>query len=272
VIAILSKPPGEQSLAHLVTKINQGPKPVVTCFLGPQKFSLLPDARHVAARTLEEAAGLAVQIAAGSQPARFALDSPDLPDLILRERASMKPWQKYIRGIFAGGTFCYQAQQILREAGFVVYSNVPLGGNLKLPDPLRSLEHTLVDMGADEFTAGRPHPMIDSRLRRERIVTEAQDPQLAVLLLDFILGFNASADPAGELAPALREAKQAVRKRGGFLSVVASVCGTEGDPQGLTHQCQLLGQEGVVVFPSSAKAAWFCLRLAASLREDSHGG
>ncbi|HWU41271.1 MAG TPA: hypothetical protein VN203_26760, partial [Candidatus Acidoferrum sp.] len=155
-------------------------------------------------------------------------------------------------------------------AGMKVHSNVPLAGNLKLPDPLRSLEHTLVDMGADEFTVGRPHPMIDSRLRRERVAVEAQDPQVAVLLLDFILGFNASPDPAGELAPAIAEAKRAVQGRGRFLSVVASVCGTEGDSQGLSRQTRLLEEAGAVVFPSSARAALFCARLARSRQGSSH--
>jgi FdrA protein len=271
VIAILSKPPGPQALGHLVPRIHQCPKPIVTCFLGSQKDSLSPKPPYAVARTLEEAATLAVQIATGSRPPGFPIDSPHIRGLILKERAGMKSGQKYIRGIFAGGTFCYQAQQILREAGMGVHSNVPLEGNLKLPDPPQSLEHTLVDMGADEFTAGRPHPMIDSSLRRERILAEAQDPQAAILLLDFILGFNASVDPAGELAPAITEAKQAVKKRGGFLSVVASVCGTEGDPQGLQNQVRLLEETGVVIFPSSAQAVQFCVRLATNLQENSHG-
>jgi FdrA protein len=270
VIAILSKPPGPLALAHLVPRINQCPKPVVACFLGLKKDFLHPNTRLKVARTLEEAAALAVQIATGNRPSAFTVDSPHIQGLILRERACMKPGQKYIRGIFAGGTFCYQAQQVLQEAGMVVHSNVPLEGNLKLPDPLQSLEHTLVDMGADEFTAGRPHPMIDSRLRRERIAAESQDPEVAILLLDFILGFNASPDPAGELARVIREAKQAVKKRSGSLSVVASVCGTEGDPQGLQRQTRLLEEEGVVVFPSSSQAALFCLGLATSLQESSH--
>lgn len=185
----------------------------------------------------------------------------------MRERAHMKPEQKYIRGVFAGGTLCYQAQQILQDAGVVVHSNAPLEGNLKLPDPLQSLEHTLVDMGADEFTAGRPHPMIDSRLRRERILTEAQDPRVAILLLDFILGFNVSPNPVGELATSITEAKLAAQKRGGFLSVVASVCGTEGDPQGLRQQTRMLEEVEVVAFPGSTQAALFCARLLASLQE-----
>jgi FdrA protein len=272
VIAILSKPPGPLALARLVPKINQCPKPVVACFLGLEKDSPELIARCRLARTLEEAAALSVEIATGSQPSRFTIDSPSIQEFIRKERSSMKPEQRYIRGVFAGGTFCYQAQQVLRDAGMVVHSNAPLAGNLELPDPLRSVEYTMVDMGADKFTAGRPHPMIDSRLRRERILAEALDPQVAVLLLDFILGFNASPDPAGDLAPAIAEAKQVVKKKGGFLSVVASVCGTEGDPQGLQQQTRLLEEAGVIVFPSSAQAALFCARLAASLQEGSHAG
>ena len=272
VIAILSKPPGPLALAQLIAKISQCLKPVVACFLGLKRDPPDPNARYRTARTLEEAAALAVQIATGSQPPSFTVDSPTVQGLIIRERANMKPEQKYIRGIFAGGTFCYQAQQVLQDAGIVVHSNTPLKGNLKLPDPLQSLEHTLVDMGADEFTAGRPHPMIDSRLRRERIQTEAQDPQVAILLLDFILGFNASPNPAGDLAPSITEGKLAAKKRGGFLSVVASVCGTEWDPQGLRQQTRLLEETGVVVFPSSTQAAQFGARLLASLQEGSYAG
>jgi FdrA protein len=109
--------------------------------------------------------------------------------------------------------------------------------------------------------------MIDSRLRCDRILAEGQDPQVAILLLDFVLGFNASPDPAGELVPAIKEVKGAARKRGGSLSVVASICGTEGDPQNFRQQVKVLEEAGVIVFPSSAQAAQFCALLAASLSE-----
>jgi FdrA protein len=133
-----------------------------------------------------------------------------------------------------------------------------------LADPLRSVGHTLVDMGAEMFTAGRPHPMIDATLRRERLLQEAQDPQVAVLLLDFILGYNASPDPVGDLLDAISEAKGAARQRGGFLSVVASVCGTDDDPQDLRKQTMALEDIGVVVLPSSAQAALFSATLVQS--------
>ena len=221
VIAILSKPPGKRTLAHILPKIQACSKPVVTCFLGETRSFQQEDHPFRVARTLNEAAAAAVQIAGESEKPPIPAE-PQVSRIRLQvEKAAMKPGQKYIRGVFAGGTFCYQSQQILRDAGIRVSSNVPLEGNSVLTHPHSSLKHTLVDMGADEFTSGRPHPMIDSSQRRERILAEAQDPEVAVLLLDFILGFNASADPAGELLPAITRAKEEVRKRGGFLCVTA---------------------------------------------------
>jgi len=264
VIAIIAKPPDPLVLANLRPRISRCPKPVVACFLGLPSKEFLAHVPGQIARTLDEAATLAVQLATGKTPPSFNIEPSALPVLIRRERAGMNPEQKYLRGIFAGGTFCYQAQQILKEAGILGYANAPLEGNKRLPDSHRSIEHTLIDMGADEFTAGRPHPMIDSRLRFERLLAEGQDPEVAVMLLDFILGFNAAPNPAGDLVPAIAGAKQEAQKRGGYLSVVASVCGTEEDPQNLKEQIKLLKETGAVVFPSSAQATQFCALLLAS--------
>jgi FdrA protein len=265
VITILSKPPGHLTLSTLVSRIICCQKPIITCFLGLKEDPPYANIRFRNAHTLEDAASIACEMATGKPLPPFNPNSPELQALIQAERAGKKPEQRYIRGLFAGGTFCYQAQQILQDASIVAHSNAPLNGNLELVDPMKSDEHTLVDMGADEFTMGRPHPMIDSRLRFERLLFEAQDPQVAIVLLDFVLGFNSSPDPAGELVSAIAEAKREVRKKGGSLSVVASVCGTEGDPQNLQQQVRLLVEAGVVVFSSSAEAARFCALLATTL-------
>jgi succinyl-CoA synthetase alpha subunit len=267
VITILSKPPGELALSNLLPRIQKCRKPIVVCFLGFKKESLSTDIRDRTARTLDEAAAIAVQTVKGHAPPRFDVHSSNLQKLARQEQVGKSPGQKYLRGIFAGGTFCFQAQQILQDAGMIVRSNAPLHGNLKLADPMRSEEHTLVDMGTDDFTVGKPHPMIDSRLRCDRILAEGQDPQVAILLIDFVLGFNASPDPAGELVSAIKGAKAAAEKRGGALSVVASICGTEGDPQNFPQQVKVLEEAGVAVFPSSAQAAQFCALLTASLSE-----
>ena len=271
VIGIMTKPPGSAALRNLGARISVCPKPVVTCFLGVEEdlHETINQAYH--ARTLEEAAFLAVQVAAGNSTPSFKPALTELKEIIRQEKARLKPEQKYIRGLFAGGTFCYQAQQILRESGVKAFSNAPIQGNQTLSDSFQSVAHTLVDMGADDFTAGRPHPMMDSRFRYERILDEARDTQVAVLLLDFILGFNSSLDPAGELVPAIAQAKNQARERGGFLSIAASVCGTEEDPQGLKRQSKLLAEAGVKVFPSSAQAARFCAQLAIDLGEGENG-
>jgi succinyl-CoA synthetase alpha subunit len=261
-IAIISKPPGTVALASLIPRITQCPKPVVVCFLGWKKETAPVDGSYRLARTLDEAVALAVQTITGHLPTLFKPDDASFEALVSREQVAMNPLQKYVRGLFAGGTFCYQAQQVFMDAGLAAYSNVPIAGNHKLADILKSKEHSLVDMGADEFTVGRPHPMMDSRLRRERLLAESKDPEVAVLLLDFLLGFNSPADPVGELVPAIAEAKQEIKKRGGFLSVVASVCGTDQDTQDLDQQIARLGEEGVVVLSSSAQAAQFTALLA----------
>jgi FdrA protein len=165
------------------------------------------------------------------------------------------PEQKYLRGILAGGTFCYQSQQILRKAGITIHSNNPFDRKYLLADPDRSIENTIVDMGDDFYTIGRPHPMIDGAMRKRRILAESRDPQVAVLYLDFILGYNASMDPVGEMVEAIREAKRNSRQRGGTLTVVTSVCGTEADPQDLNLQMKMLQEAGALVFRSNALAS-----------------
>jgi FdrA protein len=122
----------------------------------------------------------------------------------------------------------------------------------------------MIDFGDDRLTQGRAHPMIDQRSRLERIGAEAADPRTAVLLLDVVLGHGAHPDPAAELAPALAEARRAAGNDGRALAVVVSLCGTEGDPQGLARQGDALAAAGAVVHRSNAEAA----RAAAALTRE----
>ena len=177
----------------------------------------------------------------------------------------MHPSQRFLRGLFAGGTFCYQAQALARDAGLVVWSNSPLEGMRDLPDALRSREHSLVDMGAEELVQGRAHPMIDATLRRRRVEAELADPEVAVLLLDFILGTVSSPDPAGDLAPAIARGSERAKERGRLMLVVASICGTELDPQRLSAQVATLERAGVLVLPTAAAAAWLAIEAALEL-------
>ncbi len=125
------------------------------------------------------------------------------------------------------------------------------------------MHHTMVDMGDDRYTIGKPHPMIDGEGRRQRILHESKDPEVAIILLDIILGYNASPDPVGDIFEAVIEAKKLVKNRGDSLIVVASICGTDEDFQDKSLQISLLEKAGVIVFESNARAAKFCEQILA---------
>jgi FdrA protein len=147
---------------------------------------------------------------------------------------------------------------VLQSSGIPVYSNVPIDSRYRLENPEESLEHSLLDLGDDYFTRGKPHPMIDARERYKRILKEADDPEIAILLLDFVLGEISSADPVGDLIEALRQGQRKAARRGGCLTVVASICGTDQDYQNLEKQSSGLLEAGVFLQSSSARAAGFC--------------
>jgi FdrA protein len=168
-------------------------------------------------------------------------------------RTALKPDQKYLRGLFSGGTLCYESQVIWRDVLKVpVLSNAPLRHEHQLADSLRSIKHTCIDLGEEEFTVGRPHPMIDNDLRLRRLLQEARDSEVAVIMLDVVIGYGAHPDPASELGPAIRQAKQLADRD---LIVVASVTGTEQDPQRLSAQVATLKAAGAIVCGSNAAAA-----------------
>jgi FdrA protein len=257
VIAIVSKPPGKSSLRHIVDRLNGCSKPIAACFLGLPPDSSPGHAHFEICSTIDDVVAAALRLA-GEESGGLPSLSADQRTALAREQIKgMAADQRYIRGLFAGGTFCYQSQQVMRESGIVAYSNAPLDGMRKLEDSQVSVENTVIDLGADEFTVGTPHPMIDATHRRRRIRAEAQDPEVALLLLDFILGYNASSAPASDLVEAIGEAKRVAEEAGRYLSVVASVCGTDDDPQKLGDQEQILRDAGVVVFASNVQASSF---------------
>src|SRR5262249_46380104 len=159
----------------------------------------------------------------------------------------------YLRGLFSGGSLCDEAMDILSQALGGVYSNIPLAPEWALEDGWRSKAHSCVDMGEEEFTRGRPHPMIDPRLRQERLLKEAEDPEVAAILLDVVIGYGAHDDPAGALGESIRTAKSRAAAAGRYLSVVAHVCGTAQDPQELEQQERALLEAGALVLPTNAQ-------------------
>lgn len=256
VIVVVSKPPKPRVLEAALGKARTAGKPVVVLFLGAPVASA-GNLHGVA--TLDEAAAAAVALAQGRTPSRSAPEPvPGLDAAI----AKLKPAQRLVRGLFSGGTYCTEAQLAWRDAGLEAWSNAPLDAAHVLAPGARAPGHSAIDLGADEFTVGRPHPMIDPAMRIERILAEARDPEVAALLLDVVLGYGAHADPAGALAPAIREARAVAARDGRELVVVAFACGTEDDPQPLSQQRAKLAEAGALVAPGSAAAAAAVARVA----------
>jgi succinyl-CoA synthetase alpha subunit len=253
VIVIVSKPPSPAVADRALAAARACGKPVVVLFLGAKLAG--GDNLHLVA-TLEEAAATAVAIARGVKLAPAPSPAPPVLDAQIARLARS---QKHLRGLYSGGTYCTEAQYVWKDAGIATWSNAPADKKYALPHGAPSREHTAIDLGADEFTVGRPHPMIDFAARTERLIAEARDPSVAAILLDVVLGFGANPDPAGELAPAVREARAIAANDGRTLIVLGFLCGTDGDPQGLAGQAAKLAEGGVILAPTSTAAA----RLAA---------
>lgn len=259
VLVLVSKPPAEVVVQKILKQVSASSKPTVICFLGGDVRSLANLPNVIPAHTLQECAFLAAQAVKpelGTLKAYLEKESMRLVGLASKSRQKLNAEQRYLRGLFSGGTLCYEAQVIWKESlDIPVYSNAPLPGEAALPNSTKSQEHTAVDLGEEEFTVGRPHPMIDNDLRIRRLLQEARDPEVAVIMLDVVIGYGAHPDPAAELGKAVEEAQELARREGRELLVVASVTGTEGDPQGLSRTISTLTQKGVIVCNSNAAAA-----------------
>jgi FdrA protein len=229
LIVLLSKPPDDAVAGTIRAAAEQLSTPVVFALLGPDQGQLTEAAAEVA-----EALGV-------------DFDTPRSWDAPSDRSGTYTE----LRGLFAGGTLCQEALLIAADAFGEIASDLSVPGATPLTDGLDTPGHLLVDLGEDQYTLGRPHPMIDQGLRIERIAAEAARPGGRVLLLDVVLGHGAHADPAGELAPAIADAIAS----GDDLAVVVSLCGTTGDPQGRDAQVAQLVRAGASVHLSNAAAA-----------------
>ncbi len=259
VIVLISKPPSPKVADALVQAVRQSGKPVVLYFIGYSIPIHTVDNVHFAA-TFDETAEMAVKLSASS-PVMQPVKELDL--------GRFAPGQRYLRGLFSGGTLAYEALLVLQSYLPAVYSNAPLDKKLRLADSLVSQAHTIIDLGEDEFTVGRLHPMMDNELRIRRLEMEAADPQVAVILLDVVLGYGAHPNPASELAPAIARVKARAESAGRYLEVVAIVSGTDEDPQDLSAQVKQLEDAGAVVETSSASAVRYAGQILRALDPDT---
>jgi FdrA protein len=212
-------------------------KQVVVNFIGSKVAISAPNVHSAA--TLAEAAELAASLSLGRT--MHAAPAPNVAEKIASGRTA-------IRALFSGGTFAYEAGLLLGDVKTSIGHWVA-GHPIVFPEG-----HLVLDLGGDEFTVGRPHPMIDPTLRVEFVRAAVHVPDTAVVLVDVVLGTGSADDPAGALAPAIAEAE-------GGPVVIAFVCGTGADRQGLAAQQRKLTEAGAVLAQSSTAA----IRLAADL-------
>ena len=238
VIVVLGKGPGPTTAKTIRGWLEKLGKPWVAHFAGD----------GADAATLEDTALAAAALARGDRhrPTEFTVAPEAIQQHVHDATRALAPGRRLVRGVYAGGTLAQESAAVLRATLGEVGTDASAGG------------HRVVDLGDDIYTVGRPHPMIDGTVRREWIVREAGDPSVAVILLDVVLGYGAHPDPAGEIASAIAAARASV-------AVVASVCGTEQDPQRRSRQEAILQNAGAVVMPSNAQAARLATRLVAAL-------
>ncbi len=262
VLIAISKLPSAEVARKVENALEAGSIPAVVMFMGGDEGSISEtkvtgNVRR--AGTLHEASLIAAALAKGKDPAKsLAKHSVKVRDLQKKAqalRSGLNPGQKYLRGLFSGGTLCDESVLIWSKRVSEVWSNRPRSPEYRLTDVHKSREHSALDLGEEEFTVGRPHPMIDQDLRLRRLASEARDAAVAVIQLDVVIGYGAHPDPGGELGPVIAECIRSAKEHDRELIVITSVTGTESDPQKLSRQQSILEESGATVLGSNAMAA-----------------
>jgi FdrA protein len=237
-IVLISKPPHPDVMKTVLERVSKSMKKFTVCFLGAGGMELPPNARF--APTLKGAA----EGALGRSIAGASLHIKAVPT---------KPG--HVVGLYSGGTLCAEAQVLLMHEGRSVMSNVPIKGASSLADNRQA--DRIIDLGSDEYTKGRPHPMIDPSVRDEMLRKTIGEQSVGAILIDVVIGYGAHPDPAGHIASMIESAPER------HPAIVASVTGTDDDHQGFARQVKTLETAGVMVAPSNADAVLFALRCIA---------
>jgi FdrA protein len=261
-ILLVSKPPSPDVAARLLQS-GHG-KPLVAALVGLAPPVEAP-AGVLVTDTLEKGVLLTLEGLGATPPDPGA----GLAALVSSALAGLDPARRSLLGLFSGGTLCYESMVVMSRYLGAIHSNTPLNYSWGIPAPAGA--HVCLDLGEEEYTRGRPHPMIDPGDRAERIAAAPEDESVGVVLIDVVLGYGGHADPASVLAPACRS----VTAQPGGPRVVAYVLGTEADPQVRSKQCAVLEEAGCLLAPTATRAALLAAAIASrnpSIAEDGRAG
>jgi FdrA protein len=251
-ILLVSKPPSERVARDIVGLA--GGTPLIASLVGLDAPLDLPERVEVLT-TLEEGVVRALAAVGVTAPD----PSEGLAAEVEKACAALGDGRRLVRGLFSGGTLCYESLVIMSRLLGPVWSNTPLDKRHRVPAPAGS--HVCLDLGEEEYTKGRPHPMIDPEARVELMREEGRLAETAVVLIDVVLGHSSHPDPAGALAPVCAD----IIAGGAGPRVVAYVLGTDGDPQGFEGQRATLRDAGCIVTETAARASLAAAAIA--LRE-----
>lgn len=246
VITIISKPPAESVRNKIMNYLRTIDKPVVTIFLGEKPE--YHEENLYQAYTLEEAARISVALVRGEEVEPFTGDSSiEVED---------KKEGKTIKGYYSGGTLGGEAAILINDA-------------LDSDEGIESVEGFLfkdggfeiIDLGDDQYTQGKPHPMIDPTTRAEYMKKAIEDESTSVILFDLVLGYGSHEDMASALAPSIEELKAKAKEEGREVHFVTTICGTDRDPQGYSDQKKIMEDAGVIVCETNNAAVEKALAL-----------
>ena len=243
-IVIVSKPPPAAMITKVLQRVGESDKPATICFIGAKALTMPDNATQVFSLK-----------AAAQSPMHLSIDDAET-GVAATEEINLIEGKNRVMGLFSGGTLCAEAQVIFHNSNEAVTSNAPIPGVPLLTDVNDG--HLLLDLGSDEYTRGKPHPMIDPTVRDETLIKAMGSDNVGLILIDVVLGFGAHDDPAGHLAGVITNHRSANGSDKG-PAIVASVTGTEADPQVRSTQISKLTAIGVHVAPTNADAASWAL-------------
>ena len=261
VLLLVSKPPHASVLEKIGQVVKGIKKPVISVFLGAnasdiEKFGIKQFS------TLEEGAVQSIRALGQKVEAKSCCQNCNCWE---EEAKMLAKGQRYIRALYSGGTFCSETQLILSTHVKDLYSNAPAGSAKALADIWKSQANTVIDLGEDEFTVGKPHPMIDYSTRNKRLIEEAKNPETAFIMLDVVIGYGSNMKPLEDIVPKILEAKEIARASKRHLPILAIVTGTDSDPQNRSSVMAGLTQAGVIVLESNAEMARAAISLTKAM-------
>ena len=230
-VVIISKPPGPKTVQKIISLISKKKKKYILCFLGGQTIELPSNANQ--AQTLFDAAAQTGFSISQAEPRVIAKSLPRL--------------KGNVSGLFCGGTLASEARFIItKKTAGTLYEHRP---NTNFSHHSSKKYFQMLDLGDDLYTRGRPHPMIDPTIRQEYIKKACEQEEIGLLLIDVILGYGSIDNPAESVVDCLKERKN------GLPIIIASVTGTEVDPQIRSEQIKILEESGITVAQSSSHGA-----------------